>query len=328
MLTHGVSCSTVFTSVWGVVDAVNNCTRLNIEFPDEIAQENIAKGFKAMSGASFDNVVGAIDGILIWILKPYKSECDRVKCGEVSFKCSRKDKYGLNMQAICDNHLRFTWLDINWPGSTADYMAWITSLLHHQIEEGLETGIRKIKPGYCILGDNAYVKTSYMSIPFRGKVDEVCDAYNFYQSQLRITIERAFGVLVHRWAILRGPLNIPLFKVVPFVFCLCKLHNYCINETLENQEFEKVLSGIMESDARHLHRVIRFNKRKEQNDMNIVTLNSNGIPESLLGGGDHFHGCPRRDNMNQKDEVTPMDVMLESVRKQDLARPMVREARK
>jgi hypothetical protein len=57
-------------------------------------------------------------------------------------------------------------------------MAWITSLLHHQIEEGLETGIRKIKAGYCIVGDNVYVKMSYMPIPFRGRVDEVCDAYN------------------------------------------------------------------------------------------------------------------------------------------------------
>jgi hypothetical protein len=87
---------------------VNNCPRLNIQFPDKIAQEKIAQGFKAVSGASFDNVVGAIDGILIWILEPYKSECDIAKCGEVSFKCSRKNKYGLNMQAICDNHLHFT----------------------------------------------------------------------------------------------------------------------------------------------------------------------------------------------------------------------------
>jgi hypothetical protein len=62
--------------------------------------------------------------------------------------------------------------------------------------------------------------------------------------------------------------------------------------------------------------------------MNIVTLNSNGIPDSLLGGGDHFSGCPRRDTSSEKDEVTPMDIMLESVRKQDLAHPMVREPRK
>jgi hypothetical protein len=114
-----------------------------------------------MSGASFDNIVGAIAGILIWIIKPYKSECDIVKCGEVGFKCSRKDKYSLNMQTICDNHLCFTWLDIIWPGSTADYMTLITSLLHHQIEEGLKTVILKKTTGYCMVGDNVYVKTSY-----------------------------------------------------------------------------------------------------------------------------------------------------------------------
>ena len=33
-----------------------------------------------MSGAVFDNVVGAIDGMLVWIRKPSKAECLREKC--------------------------------------------------------------------------------------------------------------------------------------------------------------------------------------------------------------------------------------------------------
>ena len=51
-----------------------------------------------------------------------------------------------------------------------------------------------------------------MSVPLKGIVGEYDDAYNFYISQLQITIERAFGVLVHRWAILRRPLNCPYGK--------------------------------------------------------------------------------------------------------------------
>jgi hypothetical protein len=45
-------------------------------------------------------------------------------------------------------------------------------------------------------------------------------------------------------------------------------------------------------------------KNNESLNMNIITLNINGIPDSLLGGGgggDHFHGCPRRNRTNEKD---------------------------
>jgi hypothetical protein len=82
---------------------------------------------------------------------------------------ARKDKFSDNMQAICDNKLRFTWIDITWPGSTEDYMAWVTSALHYKIES-TKMCVHKavVKAGYCIVGDNAYVKSSYMAVPFKG----------------------------------------------------------------------------------------------------------------------------------------------------------------
>jgi hypothetical protein len=57
-----------------------------------------------MSGARFDRVIGAIDGILIWIIKSNKTECEKAKYGSKSFFCGRKDKFGLNMQAIKHTH--------------------------------------------------------------------------------------------------------------------------------------------------------------------------------------------------------------------------------
>jgi hypothetical protein len=105
MLSHGVCYTSVFASVWGVVDVINKNPQLKIRFPTKQEQLKIAKGFEKMSGAGFDRVIGAIDGILIWIVKPNKTECEKAKCGSKSFFCGRKDKFGLNMQAICDNHL-------------------------------------------------------------------------------------------------------------------------------------------------------------------------------------------------------------------------------
>lgn len=112
MLTHGVSYKSVFISVWGVVDAVNSEGKMAFHFPDHDAQTEIAQGFMNMSGASFPNVIEAIDGIRIWTLKLSRGWCEEIKCGEGQFKCTRKDKFGLNMQAMCDDKMYFTWIDI------------------------------------------------------------------------------------------------------------------------------------------------------------------------------------------------------------------------
>ena len=44
----------------------------------------------------------------------------------------------------------------------------------------------------------------------------------------------AFGKLVHRWAILRKPLYVSfcLSKMMALVLTLCRLHNFCIGETI------------------------------------------------------------------------------------------------
>ena len=88
-----------------------------------------------------------------------------------------------------------------------------------------------------IVGNNAYVKKRYMSVPLKGQQVGYNDAYNFYLSQLQITIKRAFGTLVDCWSILREPLLIPLPKVAPTVMCLCRLHNFCVdnNETISEK---------------------------------------------------------------------------------------------
>ena len=110
MLTHGVSFTSIFTSVWGVVDCINKCEKLKFSFPNLEEQKVIAKGFHSMSGAGFNNVIGAIDGLLIWLLKPTAEECNSLNiAGDGQFRCHRKDKYGLNMQAICDHKLHIIW---------------------------------------------------------------------------------------------------------------------------------------------------------------------------------------------------------------------------
>ena len=71
-----------------------------------------------------------------------------------------------------------------------------------------------------------------MLTPFKAVSSGPKDAYNFYQSQLRINIECAVGMLVNRWAVMRSPLalNISLSKTTSLVRCICCLHNWLIDQ--------------------------------------------------------------------------------------------------
>lgn len=75
-----------------------------------------------------------------------------------------------------------------------------------------------------------------MIVPFPGqnlhKTHPYLEAFNFYQSQLRITIERAFGVLVRRWGILWKAMEYDLEFQFEIVHACCRLHNFCISRRL------------------------------------------------------------------------------------------------
>ena len=105
MQIHDVGLTSVFYSVWVVIDVINNCKQLKYQFPMHEEQKEIAEGFREKSDADFDRVIGAINGIVICTLCPSQYFCDLLRCDSKSFRCYRKDKFGLNMQAICDHTL-------------------------------------------------------------------------------------------------------------------------------------------------------------------------------------------------------------------------------
>ncbi len=131
-----------------------------------------------------------------------------MNCQQANFGCHQKDKYGLNLQAICNHNLKFTWIEMKWPVATSDYIAWVTSSLAIELANDVE---KLIERG-TLVEDCAYMKKLYMATPLKGFLGGHEDAYNFYLSQLRIMIEQAFGVLVHRWAILVHHLFVPSQK--------------------------------------------------------------------------------------------------------------------
>jgi hypothetical protein len=133
------------------------------------------------------------------------------------------------MQATCDHNKKFLDIYLKHPASTSDYLSFCSSPLFCKLESA---GF--MKPALCIFGDNAYVNTPYMGTPYKSVRDGSKDAYNYFHSNCRITIECAFGMLVHRWGILCKPMStkLPISKVISIVRCLCRLHNFCIEERL------------------------------------------------------------------------------------------------
>lgn len=293
-------------SLWAVVDAVNQHNGLKIEYPtDHRVQREIAKKFENYSRAGFKGCAGCIDGLLIWISKPSRAECEKTKVDSEKYFCARKGKFGMNLQAICDVRGRFLDMSITQGGASSDYLAFIRSPIHYQLENGL------LAPELHLFGDNAYVNTQYMATPYTKTKSGPKDNYNWCHSNVRIKIECSFGMLVHRWACLRMaiPMNVSIRKTTNLVMCLGKLHNFCINERDEALDSATLaLQNLSVSNAYELE-----------------TLGNDLIPEQMLHAGEHFDDfCEigvQADNRTARRDILPRERMLAQVENLQIQRP-------
>lgn len=344
---HGVSVRSVYNCISRVVRAVNQCThdKLAIEIPrDHTIQRQMAEGFRLKSEAGFDCCLGAIDGFLVWIEQPSQREAqDVAQCsGPMKFMCGRKHKYGMNMMGTVDYLGRFIDVEICHPGSTSDYLAFETSDLKWEILE--KPGY--LAPGLVLFGDNAYSNSSYLVTPFSGNAGKLVDrdAFNFFHSQLRIQVECTFGMMVHRWGILRRPIcrTIGIVGACDMVMALCHLHNFCINSRLDTN-----LPPLLLSDEANVHSMgYGVNMDNFHVDSRFgsgqVDASISGIqrPTGLLDGGHHnddydiemryndqrnVRRNQRRKRKRKKDDSPdarlPQEILLCSVINQGLNRP-------
>lgn len=220
---HYVGKATFYKYLWMTISAINIVVPLpGLPCSDEERLEKLSNGFRKLNGDTMRGCVGAIDGIAIEIIKP--SAWDAVY--PVRFR-NRKGFFSINCQAICDADLRFLWCSLKTPGGTHDSLAWQTSALFNRLDKN------GLPVGYYLVGDDAYGCRIWMVTPYptKGLTVEKSD-FNFYQSRTRITIERAFGVLVARWGVLRRPLTCSIPHTVETVRCCMRLHNMCIDARL------------------------------------------------------------------------------------------------
>jgi hypothetical protein len=156
--------------------------------------------------------------------------------GRKKFLCGQKGKFGLNCQAISDVCSRILDMSIVYGRTSSDCLAFEESDVYHQLEHGL------LHAHMVLFGDNAYLNLKFMVTPFPNVSSGSKDDFNFFQSQLCIRVECAFGMLVGCWGILRSaiPQNIYLTRTIALVQALAKLHNFCIAKQDEKHSKEPV----------------------------------------------------------------------------------------
>jgi hypothetical protein len=251
-------------------------------------------------------------------------DCLDAGCSSGKFFCGQKKKFGLNCQAVRDVRGKILDLSILYPGSTSDILAFEGSSLFQKLENGL------LAPGLCLFGNNAYLNTPYMATPYSAVSGGSKDAYNFYHSQLRIRIECTFGMLTHRWAILRSaiPMNVTVRKTVALVCALTKLHNFCVDSTNDNNRVpSSTASDQWRSEMSGSVPLVQTADSESNHDVD---------PQQLMNGGHHFddiggqsgrYNRQRQYNYVSRSQglVLPRDMLHSSVAEAGLTRPSVQQ---
>jgi hypothetical protein len=224
-----VSPAAAYANTHRVVRRINEALALpGVPFRDDRKLQRMARAFTQSRASPLFGCVGALDGILIPIRKPRDDLCPR------KYFC-RKGYYALPVQVVCDSSYRFLFMSALTAGATHDNLAFSVSNLSEALTNNA------LPDGYWIAGDETYQCSDSLLTPWPSSLardDSAKDAFNFYQSSLRIHIEQSFGQLVRRFGILWRPLQFNIHSVFEIVHaCMC-VHNFLIDEREGDDRFD------------------------------------------------------------------------------------------
>ncbi|CAM9555449.1 unnamed protein product [Phaeothamnion confervicola] len=167
----------------------------------------------------------------------------------------------------------------NTPGSTNDWNTWQ--------EPSASAAVEALLLGYYVIDGNAYPSTERLMVPYLalngiGSDSDYLakDAFNFYQSQRRITVERTFGLLVGRWGILWGPLRLDLPNVPRVLSAPLRMHNF---SQVRGDELLTPEPGSVEEMQRPLTPTGRVNELFETPRAAARTANQSAMREIIKG---------------------------------------------
>jgi hypothetical protein len=222
----GISKASFYRCLHKTLYAICNHSALLVRFPTTIRElEIISNGFENVSSnSSITNCVGAIDGYLLSINTPSRSEVGNVK----AYFSGHYQKYGINVQAVADSNCKFLYFELSGPGSSNDRAA-----IFHKIEGiALHDIIENLPGEFVVIADAAYKATEHVAPIFYGtqRQNKANDNFNYAASQCRIRVEMAFGIMQAKWRILRRPLETRFCNHRLVAKSIACLHNFVLKE--------------------------------------------------------------------------------------------------
>eukprot|EP00808_Paulinella_micropora_P023552 g82272.t1 len=210
---HGVAESTFYKCIWRVILLINRNIALgqSLKFPSESEFQCLAAVWQARSSVPdiFTGCILALDGIIFKIPCPQPHEVPNPR----AYYCRKGPQIPLGR---CTMY-----------GWTHDQLAYTVS--------GLNDILKGLPPKYYCVGDNGYLPHEYLLVPYKGRSLRTTapykDSFNFHLSQLRIHVERAFGMLTARWGILWKPVSASLAGTLSILKSCFRLHNFCIDSS-------------------------------------------------------------------------------------------------
>ena len=219
------------TTVWPLLEALaaSDDPQLdNILFPfdDERQLRRHEATFAKDGGRHFPGTVAAGDGCALGIEQPSGREVgDNVKDHH-----TRKYEWAYGFLLFCDGHNRIMSVEATHVASAHDAAMYDISGVHRSIMDG------KLPSWAHVLLDSAFACTEQELVPWpptKNGISGDKDAFNWRLSAQRQAVERTFGIMYMRWGILWRPLRVNFDRLRLLLLCLCRLHNYCMQDRHE-----------------------------------------------------------------------------------------------
>ncbi|GMI70700.1 hypothetical protein HRI_000739300 [Hibiscus trionum] len=169
------------------------------------------------------NLQGAIDGTHIHVILPPNEQIPYI---------GRKGVPTQNVMAVCDFNMCFTFVVAGWEGTTHDTRIFLDAIRDSRLK------FPHPPNGKYYLVDFGYPQMKGFLGPYRGQRYHLPDfrrgrhvsgkeeIFNHSHSSLRSVIERTFGVLKKKWAILRDMPSYSFEKQRMIVICTMALYNF------------------------------------------------------------------------------------------------------
>ncbi|XP_057550644.1 uncharacterized protein LOC130828698 [Amaranthus tricolor] len=209
----------------------------------------------------FEGALGALDGTLIKMTVPLE---DRPRYRD------RKGDITNNVLATCDPSLRFNYVLPGWEGSAFDPHILGTHYEDPMVSKFL--GVSKTSNKYFLV-DLGYSNAQGFLAPYKGTryhlnlwrgsaPTNYKELFNLRHSSARNTIERAFGLLKKRWAILRKSSFYDKQTQLRIINACFVLHNFVREENLDEENLlNEVDDDLSNVEALNLNAITRLSKQ-------------------------------------------------------------------